>query len=148
MAPFVEGESLVDVGSGAGFPGIPLALARPGLRVALVETAGKKARFLREVVRQLDLRGRVEVHSARAEDLVVDARFALLTARAFGTVEEILRVGAHLLADDGQLLAMKGKREELLAEPVPEGFKLRDCHSIQVPGLDAERHLAVVVREP
>lgn len=146
MLPHVHGAALVDVGSGAGFPGIPLALALPELRVALVETAGKKARFLREAVRRLQLSPRVEVHAARAEALELDARFDLLTARAFGSIGEILRVGGHLLAPSGRLLAMKGRREELLAEPVPDGWQVVACHALAVPGLEAERHLAVVER--
>ncbi len=147
MVPFVDGDSLVDVGSGAGFPGIPLALAVPGLQVALVETAGKKARFLREAVRRLGLGERAVVHAARAEQVPDQRKFALLTARAFGTLAQILHVGGHLLAADGRLMAMKGRREEVLAEPVPPGFRLQHCHPLKVPGLDAERHLAVVVRD-
>lgn len=146
MAPFVEASSLVDVGSGAGLPGIPLALALPGLRVALIETAGKKARFLREAVRSLGLGQRVTVHAARAENVVADQGYAQLTARAFGTLDEILRVGGHLLSAGGRLLAMKGRRQEVLSEPVPAGFRLVDCHRLHVPGLDAERNLAVVAR--
>lgn len=146
MAPFIDAPSLVDIGSGAGFPGIPLALAVPGLRVALVETAGKKARFLREAVRKLGLGERVTVHAARAEQVATEQPFDLLTARAFGTIEQILGVGGHLLGPAGRLMAMKGRREEVLAEPVPPGFRLQHCHPLRVPGLDAERHLAVIVR--
>lgn len=146
MVPFVEAESLVDVGSGAGFPGLSLAIARPDLQVLLVETAGKKARFLREAVRALGLGDRVRVQAVRAEALSLAQASALLTARAFGTIEEILRVGGHLLAADGRLLAMKGRREELLAEPMPAGWALLECHPLRVPGLEAERHLAVVGR--
>ncbi|MCK7593597.1 16S rRNA (guanine(527)-N(7))-methyltransferase RsmG [Pseudomarimonas salicorniae] len=146
MAPFVSASSLVDVGSGGGFPGIPLALACPSLRVALVETAGKKARFLREAVRTLQLGDRVAVHAMRAEQVPAGVGFEVLTARAFGTLAEILRVGGHLLAPGGRLLAMKGRLDEVMAEPIPEGFRLEACHPMQVPGLDAERHLAIVSR--
>ena len=146
MVPQVRGSSLVDVGSGAGFPGIPLALALPGLRVALVETAGKKARFLREAVRRLGLSGRVEVHAARAEAVSAGEGFELLTARAFGSLGEILRVGGHLLAPHGRLLAMKGRRDEAEAEPLPKGWVRLACHELAVPGLDAERHLVEVAR--
>jgi 16S rRNA (guanine527-N7)-methyltransferase len=146
MVTFVQQQSLVDVGSGAGLPGLVLALARPNLQVVLVETAGKKARFLREALRALELGERVQVQAVRAEALVLGEGSALLTARAFGTIEEILRVAGHLLAPEGRLLAMKGRREELLAEPMLPGWALLECHRLQVPGLAAERHLAVVGR--
>lgn len=147
MARFVDGRTLVDVGSGGGFPGIPLSIALPNLQVGLVETAGKKARFLREAVRRLQLGDRVVVHGMRAEHVPKGEGFEILTARAFGTIEEIIRVGGHLLAPGGRLLAMKGRLDEVLAEAIPKGYRLTDCHPLKVPGLDAERHLAVVRRD-
>jgi 16S rRNA (guanine527-N7)-methyltransferase len=92
---YVEG-SLADIGTGPGLPGIPLALAIPGLSVSLVETAGKKARFLREAVRQLRL-DQVRVHDARAQDVSEPGQHDCLAARAFGTLGEILAAGGHLL---------------------------------------------------
>lgn len=146
MLPHVHGQRLVDIGSGAGLPGLPLALACPGLSVVLVETAGKKARFLREATRVLGLRDRVEVRNERAEQVALAEPCDMLTARAFGSIAEILRVGGHLLASDGQLLAMKGREDELRGEAIPAGYRLQTVHPLQVPGLGAERHLAVVTR--
>jgi len=138
----VEG-SLADIGSGPGLPGIPLALAKPGLSVALVETAGKKARFLREAVRHLGL-GHVRVHDARAQVVPESGRHDCLAARAFGTLGEILAAGGHLLKPGGRLLAMKGRdpAEEIAA--LPDGYRHLATHPLTVPGLDAERHLVVV----
>jgi 16S rRNA (guanine527-N7)-methyltransferase len=141
--PHVHG-SVVDIGTGPGLPGIPLALALPELRVSLVETAGKKARFLREAVRHLDLSARVRVHDARAQDVDELAQHDCLAARAFGTLEQILAAGGHLLKPGGRLLAMKGRdpSEEIAA--LPHGYRHLATHPLAVPGLDAERHLVVV----
>lgn len=135
--------SLADIGTGPGLPGIPLALARPELRVSLVETAGKKARFLREAVRHLGL-AHVVVHDARAQDVPESGRHDCLAARAFGTLGEILAAGGHLLKPGGRLLAMKGREptEEIAA--LPAGFRHLATRPLAVPGLDAERHLVVV----
>lgn len=141
--PFVHG-SLADIGTGPGLPGIPLALAKPDLRVSLIETAGKKARFLREAVRHLDLGTRVRVHDARAQEVPESGQHDCLAARAFGTLAEILAAGGHLLASGGRLLAMKGRvpAEEIAA--LPNGYRHLATHRLAVPGLDAERHLVVV----
>lgn len=140
--PYVEG-SLADIGTGPGLPGIPLALAKPGLRVSLVETAGKKARFLREAVRHLGLE-RVRVHDLRAQDVAETGEHDCLAARAFGTLGEILAAGGHLLKSGGRLLAMKGREpaEEIAA--LPNGYRHLATHPLAVPGLEAERHLVVV----
>jgi 16S rRNA (guanine527-N7)-methyltransferase len=140
--PYVCG-SLADIGTGPGLPGIPLALALPGLQVSLVETAGKKARFLREAVRHLGLDG-VRVHDARAQDVPETGQHDCLAARAFGNLGEILAAGGHLLKSGGRLLAMKGREpaEEIAA--LPDGYRHLATHPLAVPGLEAERHLVVV----
>lgn len=142
IAGFVTGR-VADIGTGAGLPGIPLALNDPGLRVSLVETVGKKARFLREAVRQLDL-DEVTVHACRAEDLPGSGQYDQLIARALDTLGGILSMGGHLLRPGGQLLAMKGRvpEEEILA--LPPGYRHIATHSLVVPGLEAERHLVIV----
>lgn len=150
MLPFAaplaaSGGRLADLGTGPGLPGIPLAIACPGLRVTLVESNGKKARFLREVVRRLGL-GHVDVAETRIEALDRPGAYAAVTARALATIPLILRLGGHLLAPDGRLLAMKGAypAEELAA--LPSEWRLLDSHRLEVPGLDAERHLVEVGR--
>ena len=141
-----EGATLADLGTGPGLPGIPLAIANPGLRVTLVESNGKKARFLREAVRQLGL-GNAHVAESRAEALDEPAAHDALTARALATLADIIEVGGHLLKPGGVLLAMKGAmpHEEIAA--LPPGWRVRAVHALTVPGLDAERHLVVVGRD-
>ena len=150
MAPFLAeaaqaGASLADLGTGPGLPGIPLAIALPGLRVTLVESNGKKARFLREAVRKLGL-GNARVAESRAEALDEPGAHDLLTARALDTLDGIVAVGGHLLRPGGRLLAMKGvhPREEIAA--LPPGWTATAVHPLRVPGLDGERHLAVIER--
>lgn len=139
--------TLADLGTGPGLPGIPLAIAIPGLRVTLVESNGKKARFLREAVRTLGL-GDVEVAESRIETLDRPGRYAAITARALATLPQILALGGHLLAADGVLLAMKGARPDEEIAALPPGWTVREVRPLRVPGLDAERHLVVIGREP
>lgn len=146
MAPAVAGlATLADLGTGPGLPGIPLAIATPGLRVTLVESNGKKARFMREALRQLGL-GNAEVAESRIEALDRPRQFAAITARALATLPQILALGGHLIADDGVLLAMKGARPDDEIAALPAGWALRDLRPLRVPGLDAERHLVVIGR--
>jgi 16S rRNA (guanine527-N7)-methyltransferase len=146
MHSFVEDGNLADLGTGPGLPGIPLAIAKPGLQVTLVESNGKKARFLREAVRQLDLQN-ARVAQSRAEALDEPGAYNTLTARALATLMGIIEVGGHLLRPGGRLLAMKGAvpHEEIAA--LPAGWVLQGVHPLAVPGLTAERHLVVVGRD-
>jgi 16S rRNA (guanine527-N7)-methyltransferase len=148
MHPYVDAIAqargrLADLGTGPGLPGIPLAIAKPGLQVTLVESNGKKTRFLREAVRKLGL-GNVEVIESRIEAYDAPGRFDAITARALATLPLILESGGHLLRPGGVLLAMKGvvPADEIAA--LPPGWEVREMHPMRVPGLDAERHLIVV----
>ena len=144
ILPYVHGDSLADLGTGPGLPGIPLAIAAPGRQVLLVDSNGKKVRFLREAIRALKLEGVRAVHS-RVE--AVEGRFDCITARAFATLADMLAWGGHLLAPDGTWLAMKGKVSDEELAGVPATFALRGVHALAVPGLgSAERHLVVLGR--
>ncbi len=150
MHPYVDGlaragGALADLGTGAGLPGIPLAIAKPGLRVTLVESAGKKARFMREAVRQLKLAD-VQVAESRIEALDMPGAFDAITARALATLPLLVEWGGPLLKPDGRLLAMKGVEpaEEIAA--LPAGWAVEAVHPLRVPGLPAQRHLVVVRR--
>lgn len=142
IAPFVQGR-VADIGTGAGLPGIPLALHDPQLRIALVETAGKKARFLREAVRHLGLQ-HARVHACRAEEVPESGQYDQLIARALATLEGILMHGGHLLKPGGHLLAMKGRLPDEELAALPPGYRHVATHPLTVPGLDAERHLIVI----
>ncbi|WP_045766968.1 16S rRNA (guanine(527)-N(7))-methyltransferase RsmG [Xanthomonas albilineans] len=146
MQPFVGEGALADLGTGPGLPGLPLAIARPHLHVTLVESNGKKARFLREAVRQLRL-DNARVAETRAEALDEPGGYDLLTARALDTLAGIVAVGGHLLRPGGRLLAMKGVRPDAEIAALPSGWTVPTVHRLQVPGLGEDRHLVVVERD-
>ena len=146
MQPFVRDiATLADLGTGPGLPGIPLAIATPSLQVTLVESNGKKARFLREAVRQLKL-GNVQVAESRIEAFRPGTTFDAITARALATLPLILALGGHLPGPDGRLLAMKGVLPEDEIAALPAGWRVAAIHPLHVPGLPAERHLLEIVR--
>ena len=149
MHPFVgatvDAQRLADLGTGAGLPGIPLAIAKPELQVALVESNGKKARFLREAVRELRL-DNARVLESRAEQVAEPGAFDAITARALDRLAGIIAVGGHLLKPDGHLLAMKAARIDEEAAELPAEWRVQAVHPLLVPGLDAARHLVVVAR--
>lgn len=145
MLPYVADGALADLGTGPGLPGIPLALAKPGLLVSLVESNGKKARFLREVVRQLGLTN-ARVLEKRAEAVAEPGAYQQITARALDRLDGILRVGGHLLAPTGRLLAMKGQRPDDEIAELPAPWRAEAVHTLRVPGLEGDRHLVAVMR--
>lgn len=144
ILPYVQGETLADLGTGPGIPGIPLAIAAPGRQVLLVDSNGKKVRFLREAIRALKLEG-VRAVQSRVEE--VEGQFDCITARAFASLADMLGWGGHLLAPQGIWLAMKGKAPDDELPGVPPAFAVRAIHPLNVPGLGAaERHLVVLGR--
>ena len=140
---------VADIGSGGGLPGIVLAIVRPGLIVSSIETVGKKASFQQQAKIELGL-GNFSVFNKRVEQVEADALPAGaadgVISRAFSSLADFVRLSAHLLAEDGALYAMKGVQpvDELAA--LPAGWRVAETHALQVPGLDAERHLLVIRR--
>lgn len=145
VRPLLKGLAVADVGSGAGFPGLPLAVADTDRRFALVESTGKKAKFLRHVVARLDLPN-VEVVPLRAESYKPSRPFDSVIARALGPLSKFVRVAGHLAGRGGRLLAMKGKVPEDEIQALPAGWKLLAVHPVAVPGLDAERCVVELAR--
>lgn len=146
VAPFAGEGALADLGSGAGLPGIPLALLDRTRPVTLVESNGKKVRFLRTVVRELALPG-VDVFAGRAESARVEPR-PWVIARALAPLDELVRFADPWLAADGLLLAMKGPGLDDELAALPGGITLVARHRLRIPDLDAERHLVVLKRAP
>lgn len=145
ILPSLHGAALIDIGSGAGLPGIPVAIACPQRAVSLVEPVGKKARFLREVVRQLKL-SNVRVFDCRAEHVDEPAAYDCLSARALGSLAQLIDYGGHLLKPDGKLLAMKGQWPADELAGLPGGWVLERSQRLAVPGVEGERHLLVLTR--
>ncbi len=146
VARYVGVGAMADLGSGAGLPGIPLALLDRTRRITLVESNGKKARFLRTAVRELTL-AHVDVFAERAESAQVDPKPSVI-ARALAPLDELVRLAEPWLASDGQLLAMKGPGAESELAMLPKGFEFVARHRLRVPDLDAERYLVVLKRAP
>jgi 16S rRNA (guanine527-N7)-methyltransferase len=145
VRPHLRGSRIADVGSGAGFPGIPLAIVSPGLHFALIESTGKKCRFLEHVCDTLALTN-VEVAQARAEAFKPAERFDTVIARAVGPIADLVRNAGPLVAGGGRLLAMKGRfPEDELAKKL-NGWKVAEVHRLVVPGLDEERHVVELCR--
>jgi len=143
IAPYVHGQTIADLGTGAGLPGIPLAIVAPQRRVLLVEANGKKARFLREAARRMSL-DNVEIVQARAEGADCAAPLDCVVARALAPLPELARLAARWLAPAGELLAMKGPGWEDERIGLPAGWSVLASHRITVPGLDAGRFLVVL----
>lgn len=144
LVPHLAGiGTLADVGSGAGLPGIPAAIACPGLQVTSIETVEKKAAFQLQARIELGLTN-FEVRSARVEN--VQGQFAAVTSRAFAELADFVNWSGHLVQPGGKLLAMKGIYPAEEIERLPGGWRLASSHELRVPGLDAQRHLLVLER--
>jgi 16S rRNA (guanine527-N7)-methyltransferase len=145
VQPFLQGERIADVGSGAGFPGIPLAIVEPHRHFTLIESTGKKCRFLEHVRDTLELKN-VEVVQSRAESYKPEVRFDTVIARAVGPVADLVKVAGALVVGGGRLLAMKGRYPEAELAAKLNGWKVAAVHPLTVPGLAEERHLVELVR--
>jgi 16S rRNA (guanine527-N7)-methyltransferase len=131
------------VGSGAGLPGIPLAIANPALQVTLLDSSQKKAAFLRQAVAELALRN-AAVETGRVEAWRTSARFETIVSRAFADLGAFVAATGRLLAPGGIIAAMKGVHPSDEVERIPGGFQVVNVVKLAVPGLDAERHLVIV----
>lgn len=142
-APFFQGERVLDVGSGGGLPGIPLAIARPEVRVTLIDSIAKKTAFLLQAKAELGL-GNLNVVTGRVEDYRPAEGFDVITSRAFSDLREFVALTRHLLKPGGCWLAMKGLYPNEEIAQLPPTVKVSADHALIVPGLDATRHLIVL----
>lgn len=142
VLPYVTGNRLLDVGSGAGLPGIPLAIARPDLSVTLIDASHKKCAFIQQAAIELKLDNVTAMHG-RVEDMRPDTPFPQIVSRAFSDLSDFVRLTAHLLAEGGEWLAMKGlyPNEEIVQL---KGARVKQDIELHVPGLEADRHLIVL----
>ncbi len=140
LQPYLHGNRVADIGTGAGFPGLPLAIVNPQRRFTLVEATGKKARFAAQTAQRLGC-ANVHIEHARAENYRPFELFDTVVARALSSLADFAAYAGHLCAPDGRLLAMKGKRPDEEISALPKSFRVLAVHRLKVPGLDDERHL-------
>ena len=141
ILPHVGAGNLLDVGSGGGLPGIPLAIVCPDLSVTLVDTVQKKATFLQQAAIELGLKS-VAVHHARVEEM--SGQYAQISSRAFAELALFVSLTRHLLAPGGRWLAMKGVRPDAEINALPADIVVEAVIPLTVPGLSAERHLIIL----
>jgi len=143
--PARAGLRVLDVGSGPGVPGIPLALARPDWQFVLIDSSQKKTAFLQQAVIELGL-ANVEVVAERSEDYAPPAPFDVVISRAFADLADFAAAAAQHLAPDGRLYAMKGELPADEIARLPAGYRVVATPALAVPGLDAARHLVIIAR--
>lgn len=140
VAAYIQGDNCLDVGSGAGLPGIPLAIMQPSRQFTMLDTNGKKTRFIQQAIIGLALPN-ANVVQARVEKWQAQEKFTAIISRAFASIEDFVNGAATHLQDRGTLYAMKGQLSRLELENMPEGFELHKIHKLELPMLDVERHL-------
>lgn len=145
VRPFLSGRRILDVGCGAGLPGLPLALTEPSREFILVDATLKKISFVRQAIGVLKLRNARADHS-RIEDYPAVPSFDTVLSRAFASLPDFIGGAGHLVAPGGQLLAMKGRLPTAEIAALPAGWQVAAVTPVAVPGLDAERHIIRIVR--
>ena len=143
VLPWVHGDHLLDAGTGAGLPGIPLAIMQPELTVTLLDSTGKKIRFLSHVKRRLILEN-IQPVQARLESWQAEEMPTCIISRAFSNLARFVEASRHLAAGDTTLLAMKGKYPEAELEALPDWTRVRSVEKLHLPGLQEDRHLVIM----
>jgi 16S rRNA (guanine527-N7)-methyltransferase len=145
LQPWLRGQRILDVGTGAGFPGLPLALVNPQRSFTLLDATAKKLKFIEHAKALLSLVNVQTVH-ARAESYRPQVKFETVVSRAVGPVNQFIQFAGHLCAGGGRLLAMKGRHPQAEVESLPSGWKLAAIHPVIVPALDEQRHVVELCR--
>lgn len=143
VQPYLQPGRILDVGTGAGLPGIPLALIRPDDAFVLLDSNSKKTRFITQAVAELGLQN-VTVVQSRVEDYQPDQLFNTIISRAYSTLANMIAGTRHLLAEDGVFFALKGVYPVAEIDELPADMQLVQSYPLYVPGLDAERHLVII----
>ncbi|MCW8825308.1 MAG: 16S rRNA (guanine(527)-N(7))-methyltransferase RsmG [Gammaproteobacteria bacterium] len=147
VAPHIDGEQLLDVGSGGGLPGIPLAICFPEKKFTLLDSNSKKTRFLVQAKGELGLNNLNVVHS-RIEEFRPKRPFDTILSRAFASLKDIITLTAHLLDEEGRVVAMKGQIDSAEVAEIPQSYQIEKMVELSVPGLEQEqRHLLIIKRD-
>lgn len=143
VAPYLQGSQFIDVGTGPGLPGIPLAIMLPEANFTLLDSLGKRVRFMRQVGFELKLPNITPVQS-RVEEFIPAVPFDMVLSRAFASIKDMLHWCAHLVDSAGTFMALKGQFPEQEMAEIPAEFYVQDVIKLRVPGLDGERHLVKI----
>ena len=142
---FAGARNVLDVGAGGGLPGIVLAITRPDMQLAMIDTVHKKTAFLTQVKAELGL-ANTTVHTMKVQDLQVSDKFDVITSRAFADLSDFVNWSGHLLSEGGRFIALKGVAPSEERERLPQEWKVSGLQPLQVPRLGAERHLVFIER--
>ena len=142
---FNDAQNVLDVGAGGGLPGVVLAIARPDMKVSMIDIVHKKTAFLNQVKAELEL-GNVTVYTKKVQELQVKTPYDVITSRAFADLSDFVNWSGHLLAEGGRFIALKGTAPAEERERLPDPWKVNELQPLQVPGLDAQRHLVFIGR--
>ena len=146
VQPFIKGKRIIDVGTGGGLPGIPLAIMNPETSYTLLDSNGKKTRFLFQVKTELSLNN-VTIENTRVESFKPAPLFDGVVSRAFASIEDMVKGCDQLLSENGRFWAMKGIYPETELSALPKHYTVEASHSLSVPGCDGERHLLEISRK-
>lgn len=144
VMPFLRGGEVLDVGSGAGLPGVPLALASPERQFVLIDSNAKKTRFIQQASMELGIKN-LTVETVRIEDFHPAKKFDTVLSRAFSSVSQMLLKAGALCKSQGVVIAMKGEYPDIELEDIPQGYSVKAVLPLTVPMLDAQRHIVLIV---
>lgn len=146
VQPYLHGKKMLDIGTGAGLPGIPLAIINPQRQWVLLDKNNKKIRFLTQVIAELGLHNVKAVHE-RGQDFQPELCFDSILSRAFGTLKMFVETTQHLLCEQGVLIAMKGKHPQEELNTLPDLFKVKNISRLEINGINVERHIVCLTKE-
>lgn len=145
VSPFLNGERLIDVGTGPGLPGIPLAIMNPEKSFYLLDSLGKRIRFIKQVVHELNIKNVTAVQS-RVEEFQPKEKFDTVLSRAFASMTDMVEWCHHLPCENGQFLALKGQLPEDEIAQLPDWCNVIGVKALKVPELEGERHLVILTK--
>nr|WP_086937709.1 16S rRNA (guanine(527)-N(7))-methyltransferase RsmG [Thaumasiovibrio occultus] len=143
VSPYLKGDTFIDVGTGPGLPGIPLAIMCPEKSFVLLDSLGKRIRFIRQVIHELKI-GNVEPVQSRVEEFQKENGFDAVLSRAFASISDMVNWCHHLPAEHGVFLALKGQLNQDELDELPQWCQIDTVHALQVPELEGARHLVVL----